>query len=76
MQRDATYEEAFTVSDGDFIRVTNDTTLKRGQAIRLNATIEGNFSGLKYYWRTREGILCEQCLEYEIAPEESGLYHL
>jgi hypothetical protein len=69
-----TYQEDFTATNGDFIKVTNDTILKRGQEILLIARIQGDTNGLKYHWRSRDGIVCGQCLEYEITPDESGLF--
>ncbi len=68
------YEEAFSVSPADFITVMSDTVLKRGEQLSLNASIAGYNDQLVYHWRSRQGVLCEQCKEVEINPVESGIY--
>lgn len=68
------YEETFHVTPADFIRVMEDVEIKRGQELRLSATIAGNAGQLQYHWRSKEGILCQQCTVWTINPEASGKY--
>jgi hypothetical protein len=68
------YEEAFHVTPADFIRVMEDVEIKRGQELQLTATIAGNTGQLQYHWRSKEGILCQQCTIWTINPEASGRY--
>lgn len=65
--------DTFTVQS-DQLKITRDTTIKKGTTIILEAEYSTDSTGAQYGWRGRSGELCRSCLSISVSPLESETY--
>ncbi|NND06634.1 MAG: hypothetical protein HKN87_09655 [Saprospiraceae bacterium] len=68
------YAEGFEVKSLDLFTVTPSRTVKRGEVVDIAASFAGGTDGLTFNWSNTKGVICEQCLDFTINPEESDTY--
>ena len=67
-------EQEFAINPAIQVAITPDTLICAGSLIQLHARILNPIEGATYVWREGDNFLCEECLDLDLRPENSGVY--
>ena len=56
--------------------VSDDISILQGEPVTLNAFVEGGSDSTIVTWMENDEVICENCTELEVAPEESTIYEI